>query len=116
MDNTPNTGNIASKAVGDHAFALAAQRGDERAFGILFERYQHKIFAVALRHTRVPEDAEDIVQQTFPKHGYSTGEGRYERHCSALGLLHKAFKEWLWRAWQIRDVLILARNYGEPQL
>lgn len=67
MDNTPNTGNISSKAVGDHAFALAAQRGDERAFGILFERYQHKIFAVALRYTRVPEDAEDIVQQTFQK-------------------------------------------------
>jgi RNA polymerase sigma-70 factor, ECF subfamily len=67
MNNTPNTGNISSNATGDHVFALAAQRGDERAFGILFERYQREIFAVALRYTRVPEDAEDIVQQTFQK-------------------------------------------------
>jgi RNA polymerase sigma-70 factor (ECF subfamily) len=67
MNNTPNTGNISSNAIGDHAFALAAQRGDERAFGILFERYQREMFAVALRYTRVPEDAEDIVQQTFQK-------------------------------------------------
>ena len=67
MNNTPNTGIAASYAAGDHVIALAAKRGDERAFGILFERYQPKIFAVALRYTRVPEDAEDVVQQTFQK-------------------------------------------------
>ena len=66
MIDNPNA-TISSGPAGDHAIAFAAQRGDERAFGILFERYQHKIFAVALRHTRVPEDAEDIVQQTFQK-------------------------------------------------
>jgi RNA polymerase sigma-70 factor (ECF subfamily) len=67
MNNTSNTGIASAHAAGDHGFALAAKRGDERAFGILFERYQHKIFALALRYTRVPEDAEDIVQQTFQK-------------------------------------------------
>ena len=58
---------VSVEPAGDHAIALAAKRGDERAFGILFERYQPKIFAVALRYTRVPEDAEDVVQQSFQK-------------------------------------------------
>jgi RNA polymerase sigma-70 factor, ECF subfamily len=67
MNNNPNVTVISSDPAGDHAIALAAKRGDELAFGILFERYQPKIFAVALRYTRVSEDAEDIVQQTFQK-------------------------------------------------
>ena len=45
----------------------AAKSGDEAAFEILFKRYQPRIFARALRYTRVREDAEDIVQQTFLK-------------------------------------------------
>lgn len=67
MNNKPTTRIVSSDAAGDHAFALAAKRGDNRAFGILFERYQSKIFSVAMHYTRVPEDAEDIVQQTFQK-------------------------------------------------
>jgi RNA polymerase sigma-70 factor (ECF subfamily) len=67
MNDKPNVTVISSDPAGDHAIALAAKRGDERAFGILFKRYQPKIFAVALRYTRVPEDAEDIVQQSFQK-------------------------------------------------
>jgi RNA polymerase sigma-70 factor, ECF subfamily len=67
MNEKPNATIISSDPAGDHAIALAAKRGDERAFGILFERYQPKIFAVALRYTKVPEDAEDVAQQTFQK-------------------------------------------------
>jgi len=67
MNDDLNATMISSDPAGDHSIALAARFGDERAFGILFERYQPKIFAVALRHTRVPEDAEDVVQQTFEK-------------------------------------------------
>jgi RNA polymerase sigma-70 factor (ECF subfamily) len=67
MNDNPNLTTLSFDSAGDHAIALAAKRGDERAFGILFERYQPKIFAVALRYTRVPEDAEDVVQQTFQK-------------------------------------------------
>ncbi len=67
MNNAPNTVIASPYAAGDHAFALAAKCGDKRAFGILFERYQPKILAIALRYTRVAEDAEDIVQQTFQK-------------------------------------------------
>jgi RNA polymerase sigma-70 factor (ECF subfamily) len=46
---------------------LAAKRGNGHAFEILLERYQRRILAVARRFTRVREDAEDIVQQTFQK-------------------------------------------------
>jgi RNA polymerase sigma-70 factor (ECF subfamily) len=45
----------------------AAKGGDERAFETLFNRHQRRIFALAFRYTRVREDAEDIVQQTFQK-------------------------------------------------
>ena len=67
MNNEPRTTLISSDLAGDHAVALAAKLGDQRAFGILFQRYQPKIFAVALRYTRIAEDAEDVVQQTFQK-------------------------------------------------
>jgi RNA polymerase sigma-70 factor (ECF subfamily) len=50
---------------GDQAIVLAARSGDEEAFAILVKRYTPKIFTVALRYTRVREDAEDIVQETF---------------------------------------------------
>jgi RNA polymerase sigma-70 factor (ECF subfamily) len=45
----------------------AAKAGDEGAFETLFNRHQRKIFVLAFRYTRVREDAEDIVQQTFQK-------------------------------------------------
>jgi len=50
-----------------HALVVAANRGNAHVFETLFERCQPKIFAIALRFTRVREDAEDIIQQTFQK-------------------------------------------------
>jgi RNA polymerase sigma-70 factor (ECF subfamily) len=46
---------------------VAAKRGDGQAFEILIERNQRRILAVARRFTRIREDAEDIVQQSFQK-------------------------------------------------
>jgi RNA polymerase sigma-70 factor (ECF subfamily) len=46
---------------------LEAKCGDGHAFEILIERYQRRILAVARRFTRIREDAEDIVQQSFQK-------------------------------------------------
>src|SRR5262249_16476311 len=65
--NDKSTANIVSLDVDDGALVLAARRGDEQAFAILVARYQRKIFVAALRYTRVREDAEDVVQQTFYK-------------------------------------------------
>ena len=45
----------------------AAKAGDGEAFETLFNRHQRRVIALAFRYTRVREDAEDIVQQTFQK-------------------------------------------------
>ena len=51
----------------DQALVAAAKMGDHEAFETLVKRYRARIFALALRYTRVHEDAEDVVQQTFQK-------------------------------------------------
>jgi len=67
MNETSNTRVAPANSADDDALVIAAKRGDEHAFGILVTRYQRKIFVAALRYTRFPEDAEDIVQQAFQK-------------------------------------------------
>jgi len=56
-----------SPPAGDETLVVAAKNGDEQAFEILVERHRRKLFVVALRITRVREDAEDIAQQSFQK-------------------------------------------------
>src|ERR1700740_2086155 len=51
----------------EEQLVAAAQGGDEGAFETLFNHHQRKIFVLAFRYTRIREDAEDIVQQTFQK-------------------------------------------------
>jgi RNA polymerase sigma-70 factor (ECF subfamily) len=78
---------------------LAAKSGDGQAFEILIERYRRRILAVARRFTRIREDAEDIVQQSFQK---------------AFVHLHKfkgksSFSTWLTRI-AINEALMLLRR------
>ena len=56
-----------SDSAGERTLVLAAKNGDEEAFETLFNRHRRKTLAVVLRYTRVVEDAEDIVQQSFYK-------------------------------------------------
>jgi RNA polymerase sigma-70 factor (ECF subfamily) len=51
----------------DKELFLAAKSGNEWAFETLIKRHERKIFALAFRYTRVREDAEDVVQETFQK-------------------------------------------------
>jgi RNA polymerase sigma-70 factor (ECF subfamily) len=51
----------------DAVLVSAAKNGNQRAFELLVERHQQRMLAFARRYTRVREDAEDIVQQTFQK-------------------------------------------------
>src|SRR5216683_5553562 len=81
------------------AVVLAAKSGDGQAFEILVERYQQRILATARRFTRIREDAEDIVQQSFQK---------------AFVYLHKfegksSFSTWLTRI-AINEALMLLRR------
>ena len=56
-----------SDSATDEALVAGAKEGDERAFEMLVKRHRRQVFALALRYTRVHEDAEDVVQQTFQK-------------------------------------------------
>ena len=67
MNNPLDAGIFLPATSEDHALVVAANRGNANVFETLFGRYQPRIFAIALRFTRVREDAEDIVQQTFQK-------------------------------------------------
>jgi RNA polymerase sigma factor (sigma-70 family) len=54
-------------AAADEELVAATKKGDELGFESLAKRHQQEIFALAFRYTRVREDAEDIVQETFQK-------------------------------------------------
>jgi RNA polymerase sigma-70 factor, ECF subfamily len=51
----------------DETLVATAKMGDEEAFETLVKRHRPRILALALRYTRVREDAEDVVQKTFHK-------------------------------------------------
>ena len=56
-----------SHTLSEKALVTAAKNGNHQAFEVLVDRYHEKILAVALRYTRVRQDAEDVVQQSFQK-------------------------------------------------
>ena len=58
---------IALTEAPDSILVAGSRRGESGIFGVLVERYQAKIFSVALRVTRNREDAERVVQQSFQK-------------------------------------------------
>jgi hypothetical protein len=55
------------EAAADEELVAATKNGDALGFESLAKRHQRRIFALAFRYTRVREDAEDIVQETFQK-------------------------------------------------
>ena len=57
----------ATNASGEKALVIAAKNGNELAFETLVKRYRGRITALALRFTRVEQDAEDAAQQSFQK-------------------------------------------------
>ncbi len=69
IDKTDATSLAANRLVGDEDALLiaAAKARDDRAFELLVERHERKIFLMAQRMTRNREDAEDVVQQSFQK-------------------------------------------------
>lgn len=71
----------------DLALVTAAKAGDKRAFKVLMQRYQRKVYAVAYGFLRNQEDALDVVQESFIKvHRYI---GKFEGNSS--------FYTWLYR-------------------
>src|SRR3954462_4784410 len=52
-------------AADDKPLVRAAQRGDRAAFRALVERYQRRVYQLAVSMLKDPDDAMDIVQETF---------------------------------------------------
>lgn len=49
----------------DPAIVKRATRGDAKAHEILYRAYSSPVYSVCLRFTRVPAQAEDLLQETF---------------------------------------------------
>jgi len=51
----------------DHEIVARCKRGDRRAFQLLVERYQRRVYGIAIGMLRKPEDAMDATQEAFIK-------------------------------------------------
>jgi RNA polymerase sigma-70 factor (ECF subfamily) len=72
----------------DDAAAVAkAKGGDQEAFRVLVERHGRSVYRLAYRMTGRPEDAEDVVQETFVRAYRQLG--RFESRSN--------FATWLYR-------------------
>jgi RNA polymerase sigma factor (sigma-70 family) len=89
---------------GEEALVIAAKNGNNHAFETLVERYRRRMLTVALRLTRVQEDAEAITQQGFQKAfvHLHTFEGE------------SSFSTWLTRI-TVNEALMLLRRGRERQ-
>jgi RNA polymerase sigma-70 factor, ECF subfamily len=85
----------------EHVLVVAAKNGDEQAFETLFKRHQQRVLRVVMRYTRVREDAEDIVQQSFHK--------AFVHLCRFEG--KSSFSTWLTRI-AINEALMFLRSIG----
>ena len=66
----------------DPAIVKRAARGDARAHEIIYRAFASPVYSICLRFTRVPAQAEDLVQDTFIEIMRSIGQFRGE---AALG-------------------------------
>jgi len=62
----------------DKAIIKRAARGDARAHEILYRAFATPVYSLCLRFTRVPANAEDLVQETFIEIMRSIGNFRGE--------------------------------------
>lgn len=59
------TSRSASVAADERGWIAASLNGDREAFAELVRRYQHRVFRLAGRFFRRPEDVEEVAQETF---------------------------------------------------
>ena len=71
----------------DHALAVAAAKGDVKAFETLYERHNRRVYSLCLRMTQNPTEAEDLTQEAFIQLFRKIGSFRGE----------SAFTTWLHR-------------------
>jgi RNA polymerase sigma-70 factor (ECF subfamily) len=92
----------------DETLVTAAKRGDDKAFETLVRRHRPRILAIALRYTRVREDAEDVVQQALQKAFIylKSFEGRSSFSTWITRIAINEALMWLRRARALREVSV----------
>ena len=80
----------------DQELVRRVQKGDRRAFDLLFSRYQHKIHGFVSRYVRAHDEIDDVVQEAFIKAYRALPRFRGE----------SAFYTWLYRI-----AINTAKNY-----
>ena len=54
-----------TRSLDDHSLVEACRAGQTEAFGALVERYQERLYQVLLHVSGSPDDARDVLQDTF---------------------------------------------------
>lgn len=62
----------------DETLMLRYQQGDRAAFAQLLRRHQTALYNFALRQVRVPQVAEDVVQESFVRVVQNAGDFKHE--------------------------------------
>ena len=62
----------------DESLMLRYQQGDRAAFSVLVRRHQGPLFNFAVRQVRVPQLAEDVVQETFVRVVQNAADFKHE--------------------------------------
>lgn len=62
----------------DEALMLRYQQGDRAAFALLVRRHQAALFNFALRQVRIPQVAEDVVQESFVRVVQNAADFKHE--------------------------------------
>lgn len=76
-----------SEESGGDALARSARGGDLDAFEGLVRRYQRRVYGLAYRHLRDPDEAQDLTQEVFVRLYRNLGKYDPER----------SFEPWFWR-------------------
>lgn len=66
-DNSAGGGQVPGSREIDQALVERAQRGDQKAFGMLVDKYQRKLGRLLSRMVRDQAEVEDVVQESFIK-------------------------------------------------
>jgi RNA polymerase sigma-70 factor, ECF subfamily len=78
MSGPRSPGTRAAADPTDETLMLRYQEGDRSAFGVLVKRHQAPLFNFAFRQVRVPQLAEDVVQETFVRVVQNASEFKHE--------------------------------------
>ncbi|RUO55818.1 RNA polymerase sigma factor RpoE [Pseudidiomarina homiensis] len=71
----------------DKALVLRVQQGDQQAFNLLVQKYQHKVMSLISRYVKQAADVPDVAQEAFVKAYRAIGNFRGD----------SAFYTWLYR-------------------